>query len=80
MSRIDEIKDKYAKEFDCKNWDAFINQLPNYEVEKHMDDIAIRYATECQDELKKRIVANTPILGTTAAKVVKSILNTENVR
>lgn len=47
MSRLEEIKNEYAKEFDYGDWISFINDQPSWGVEGHMNDVCKRYAKEC---------------------------------
>lgn len=54
MSRLEEIKNEYAKEFDYGDWISFINDQPSWGIEGHMNDVCKRYAKECsQASLKK---------------------------
>lgn len=47
MSRLEEIKQQYAKPYGYNDWIEFINDEPNYKVEHHMDNICKIYAKEC---------------------------------
>ncbi|REC56980.1 hypothetical protein DRF62_02140 [Chryseobacterium piscium] len=54
MSRLEEIKDKYAKTKQFDNWTDFINDESHWMVEKHMDKVCEIYAKECsQASLEK---------------------------
>lgn len=48
MSRLEEIKDEYAKTLSYyAEWSHFIDGKSNYEVQMHMDNICAIYAEEC---------------------------------
>lgn len=54
MSRLEDIKNEYAKEFDYGDWISFINDQPSWGIEGHMNDVCKRYAKECsQASLEK---------------------------
>lgn len=44
MKTIQQIKDEYAEENDCDNWDDFLDK--GYSS-RDIDEIASRYAREC---------------------------------
>jgi len=66
MSRLEEIKNDYAKEFDYNDWTSFINDQPSWGIEGHMNDVCKRYAEECvkaslekaNEELSKALETN----------------------
>ncbi len=54
MSRLEEIKNDYAKANQYDNWTDFINDEAHWMVEKHMDNVCEIYAKECsQASLEK---------------------------
>lgn len=87
MSRLEEIKNEYAKEFDYKDWTSFINDQPNYAVENHMNDICTHYAKECSqaslekssDKLCEHFIDEEEIMVNVANKYCNSITNPENI-
>lgn len=44
--RLEDIKNEYSKEHNYADWEEMINDAAHWMVEKHMDDICIRYARE----------------------------------
>lgn len=47
MSRLEEIKNEYAKSKNYVCWDQFISDQPNYKKDQAYNDVYIVYAVEC---------------------------------
>lgn len=47
MSRLDEIKDEYAKEKGYKNWKVFIADQPICKQQEYYNETSKLYAAEC---------------------------------
>jgi len=41
-NKLNEVKEKYAKEIGYKDWEECINDQPNYRIEIIMDEVALR--------------------------------------
>jgi hypothetical protein len=54
-AELEQIKDSHAKLSGYEDWTTFINDQPNYMVEKIMDTIAENYANFKFRQINKRI-------------------------
>lgn len=54
--RLQQIKNEYAKEFNCKSYEFLLDfrQISGKTREQHSDEIAKRYATEALKEASER--------------------------
>lgn len=53
--RLEDIKNEYSKEHNYADWEEMINDAAHWMVEKHMDDICIRYAREVAQASLERV-------------------------
>ena len=62
MRKLNEIKENYAKELGYANWEACINDQPNYKVESLMDEVALRLSGVRNSYNRKDLDTDYPLI------------------
>ena len=87
MSRLESIKNEYAKSHNYVCWDQFISDQPNYKKDQAYNDVYIVYAVECctaslekaSDKLCEVLIDEDEVMVMIANKYCNSIIQESNI-